>query len=81
MSHTLGLDLGPNSIGWALIDEDEKQIIDLGVRVFPEGVENFDTSKEQSKNENRRIARAMRRPTARRSRRKRNLREALIANR
>ena len=65
MSHiTLGLDLGPNSIGWALIDEDEKQIVDLGVRVFPEGVENFDTKKEQSKNENRRLARSMRRQTA-----------------
>ena len=75
---TLGLDLGPNSIGWALIDEDEKQIVDLGVRIFPEGVENFDTSKEQSKNENRRLARSMRRQTARRSRRKRNFRNALV---
>jgi len=47
---TLGLDLGPNSIGWALIREDsddpsQSGIVDVGVRVFPEGVDAFDTSK------------------------------------
>jgi CRISPR-associated endonuclease Csn1 len=75
---TLGLDLGPNSIGWALVDEDEHRIVDLGVRVFPEGVDNFDTKKERSRNEDRRIARGMRRQTKRRARRKRRLRDALI---
>jgi CRISPR-associated endonuclease Csn1 len=75
---TLGLDLGPNSIGWALIDEDEQRIVDLGVRVFPEGVDNFDTKKEKSRNEARRIARGMRRQTKRRAARKRKLRAALI---
>lgn len=78
MSYTLGLDLGPNSIGWALVDEPNQRIIDLGVRVFPEGVDNFDTSKEISRNEARRIARGMRRQIARRARRKQRLREALI---
>ncbi|MCA9075965.1 MAG: type II CRISPR RNA-guided endonuclease Cas9 [Planctomycetaceae bacterium] len=79
MTHvTLGLDIGPNSIGWALIDEEEPSIVDLGVRVFPEGVDNFDTRKEKSRNEDRRIARGMRRQIARRSRRKRHLRDALI---
>lgn len=77
---TLGLDLGPNSIGWALIDTQDSKIVDLGVRVFPEGVDNFDTSKEVSPSEARRIARGMRRQTARRARRKRKLRDALIAN-
>lgn len=74
----LGIDAGPNSIGWALIDEGEGRIVDLGVRIFPEGVDNFDTKKEKSRNEDRRIARGMRRQVARRARRKRILRQALI---
>lgn len=75
---TLGLDLGPNSIGWALINEDGCRLVDCGVRVFPEGVDNFDTTKEKPRNEARRIARGMRRQIARRARRKRRLRDALI---
>ncbi len=81
MPTTLGLDLGPNSIGWALIDESGPatgRIIDLGVRIFPEGVDNFDTSKEQSRNEARRVARSMRRQTRRRAARRRALRDALV---
>ena len=35
MSKILGLDLGPNSIGWALIDEKASSIISTGVRIFP----------------------------------------------
>ena len=78
----LGLDLGPNSIGWALVNDDpekpaESKLVDLGVRVFPEGVDNFDTSKELSRNEDRRIARGMRRQIRRRARRRRNLKAAL----
>lgn len=80
----LGLDLGPNSIGWALVNDDvenptESKLVDLGVRVFPEGVDNFDTSKEISRNEARRTARGMRRQIRRRARRRRKLKEALIA--
>lgn len=78
MPVTLGLDLGPNSVGWALVDEKNQRIIDCGVRVFPEGVDNFDTKKEKPRNESRRIARGMRRQIARRSRRKRRLKTALI---
>lgn len=79
----LGLDLGPNSIGWALVNDDpanpaESKLINLGVRVFPEGVDNFDTSKEVSRNESRRIARGMRRQIRRRARRRRQLKQALI---
>lgn len=79
MRTTLGLDIGPNSIGWALIDTSNDKIIDCGVRVFPEGVDNFDTKKEKPRNEARRIARGMRRQIARRARRKRRLREALVS--
>lgn len=81
---TLGLDLGPNSIGWALIREDSDDpslagIVDIGVRVFPEGVDAFDTSKEKSRNEDRRIARGMRRQVRRRVVRRQKLIEALIS--
>ncbi len=79
----LGLDLGPNSIGWALIRDDAEDpancgLIDAGVRVFPEGVDAFDTSKEKSRNESRRVARGMRRQVQRRNRRRRQLTAALI---
>src|SRR5581483_1349166 len=73
----LGLDIGSNSIGWALIDETNKKIVGAGVRVFPEGVDRDQKGGEISKNETRRIARGMRRQIARRARRKRKLREAL----
>ncbi len=62
MAKTLGLDLGPNSIGWALVEENSDgtgRLIDCGVRVFPEGVDAFDTGKESSRNEQRRMARMM----------------------
>jgi len=74
---TLGLDLGANSIGWALIDLEERQIIASGARVFPEGVDAFDTAKEKSRTQERRIKRGMRRQIARRARRKRVLRMVL----
>jgi len=75
---TLGLDLGPNSIGWALVEEGEPgRLIDCGVRVFPAGVDNFDSSKEMSRNEQRRNKRMMRRQTRRRAARKRVVAHAL----
>jgi CRISPR-associated endonuclease Csn1 len=80
---TLGLDLGPNSIGWALIEEDTASntggLIDMGVRVFTEGLDAFDTAKESSRNEKRRVARGMRRQTARRRKRRKELAEALTS--
>ncbi|HAI13476.1 MAG: type II CRISPR RNA-guided endonuclease Cas9 [Phycisphaerae bacterium] len=76
MATTLGLDLGPNSIGWALLDE--THILGTGVRIFPEGMDKFDTGRDESRNEQRQIARGMRRQTKRRNQRKRLLREALI---
>ena len=35
MKKILGLDLGTNSIGWSLIDLDEKKILGLGSRIIP----------------------------------------------
>lgn len=40
MKNILGLDLGTNSIGWAIITNDEKRIDDKGVVIFSEGVKN-----------------------------------------
>lgn len=78
MSRVLGLDLGSNSVGWALIDEADGKLIAMGSRVFPEGVDRDQTGSEHPKNEQRRIARGMRRQIARRSRRKGVLRRALV---
>jgi len=69
MSKVLGLDIGANSVGWALIDDNLNKIVDIGVRVFPEGVSDYDTSKEKSKMANRREARSARRRFWRRRRR------------
>ncbi len=79
----LGLDLGPNSIGWALVNDvtdnpESSKLVDLGVRVFPEGVDAFDTGKEKSRNEDRRVARGMRRQVRRRVHRRKQLKAALI---
>ena len=92
--YILGLDLGPNSIGWALlaVSTDESGSMEptgfldttaaghapLGVRIFEAGLQNFDTAKEASLCEQRRRARAMRRTLQRRSARKRCIREVLV---
>lgn len=79
MSKVLGLDLGTASIGWALINSREEQIIDAGVRIFPEGVENLgEGDNEQSKNATRRDKRQVRRQNFRRKMRKWRLAKVLI---
>lgn len=89
MAKILGLDLGTNSIGWAVIDaefENDKvvrynSISDTGVRIFPEGVEPTTIGqgdKEQSKNAARREHRQMRRQFYRKKLRKVKLLETLI---
>ena len=35
---TLGLDIGTNSIGWGIVDENAEKIEKCGVYIFPEGV-------------------------------------------
>ncbi len=60
-SYTLGLDVGSRSIGWALIGKSRPSIVDLGVRVFPEGVDRDTKGAEKSKNATRREARGSRR--------------------
>ena len=73
----LGLDLGPTSIGWALLGNGEDRLAAMGVRIFPEGVDRDQQGGEKSKMAARRDARGMRRQIARRARRKRRLRSLL----
>ncbi|MCO6162553.1 type II CRISPR RNA-guided endonuclease Cas9 [Flavobacterium sp. NRK F7] len=42
MTKILGLDLGTNSIGWAIVNKDENNfnLLDKGVRIFSEGVKS-----------------------------------------
>ena len=69
----LGLDLGTNSIGWALLEEQQGElrgIIDLGSRIFTKAVEEKTPT---PKNIKRRDARLARRVIQRRSRRKQRM--------
>ncbi len=69
-AYTLGLDIGSNSIGWALLDDENHHLVDAGVRVFPEGVDRDTKGTEMSKNAGRRTARSARRNRSRRAYRK-----------
>lgn len=81
--YILGLDVGSNSIGWAIIPQDQaspgQNGLSAGVRVFPEGVAQMNTSKEQPRGQQRRGARSMRRVVYRRRTRKGALRRILRA--
>ena len=69
MKKILGLDLGTNSIGWALVNEKENEnekssIIRLGVRVNPLTIDestNFEKGKPITTNASRTLKRSMRR--------------------
>ncbi len=81
MAKILGLDLGTNSIGWALIDDVQNKILGIGSRIFPMGVENLgDGDGEMSKNASRTGARGVRRQFFRRRLRKKILLKALSEN-
>lgn len=81
MTKILGLDLGTNSIGWALIEDNQNKILGLGTRIFPMGVENLgDGEGEISKNASRTGARGVRRQFFRRRLRKQILLKALSEN-
>ena len=71
LSAILGLDIGTNSLGWALLTIDEVNqpsgLIDAGVRIFPEAV---DAKTKTPLNAERRAARQLRRQLARRVQRK-----------
>jgi CRISPR-associated endonuclease Csn1 len=81
MAKILGLDLGTNSIGWAIVDDLQNKILGIGSRIFPMGVENLgDGDKEMSKNASRTGARGIRRQFFRKRLRKKILLNALSKN-
>ncbi len=88
MKKILGLDLGTNSIGWAVVNEGEKEnekssIVKLGVRVNPLTVDeltNFEKGKSITTNADRTLKRSMRRNLQRYKLRRENLIEVLKEN-
>ena len=88
MKKILGLDLGTNSIGWAVVNEsensDEKSsIVRLGVRVNPLTVDeqtNFEKGKSITTNADRTQKRSMRRNLQRYKLRRDHLIECLKEN-
>ncbi|MFD1162712.1 type II CRISPR RNA-guided endonuclease Cas9 [Hwangdonia seohaensis] len=82
MSKILGLDLGTNSIGWAIVDDEKQDILGMGSRIFPEGVVNLGEGegREASKNASRTDNRGTRRQFFRRRLRKRYLLRELAKN-
>jgi CRISPR-associated endonuclease Csn1 len=83
MKKILGLDIGPNSIGWAIITEDVTkgtQLVDAGVRIISAEtnfVKEFERGQAISKNAGRRIKRGIRRSGQRYKLRKKKLIEKL----
>lgn len=80
-SKTLGIDLGTNSIGWAIVGnfDDRHELIDAGSLIFQEGVAR-EKGNEKPAVETRTTARATRRHYFRRRLRKIELLKVLIAN-
>ncbi|MDR0509996.1 MAG: hypothetical protein LBH06_02750 [Rikenellaceae bacterium] len=88
MKKILGLDIGTNSIGWALVNEAENSeekssIIRLGVRVNPLTVDeqqNFENGRSITTNADRTLKRSMRRNLQRYKLRRENLIDILKIN-
>ena len=88
MKKILGLDLGTNSIGWAVVNEAENadersSIVKLGVRVNPLTVDeltNFEKGKSITTNADRTLKRSMRRNLQRYKLRRENLINILKSN-
>lgn len=82
MEKTLGLDLGTNSIGWAIVERDENSqtLVKQGVNIFQEGVVR-EKNQERPTVQDRTNARALRRHYFRRRLRKIELLKVLIAHR
>lgn len=81
MTKILGLDLGTNSIGWAITEQqdDNYKLLDRGVDIFQEGVAR-EKGEEKPMVQTRTNARALRRHYYRRRLRKIELLKVLIAN-
>lgn len=79
MKKTLGLDLGTNSIGWAIIQENNSTpIIDKGTHIYSEGVAMDAQKKEYSKAQLKTNYKGARVQKSRRRKRKQDLLKVLI---
>ncbi|MCQ2175071.1 MAG: CRISPR-associated protein Csn1 [Bacteroidales bacterium] len=80
MGRILGIDLGTNSIGWAIVDKDNgtTKLIDKGVNIFQEGVAR-EKNVEKPRVQERTQARASRRHYFRRRLRKIELLKVLVS--
>ncbi len=79
-NRTLGIDLGSNSLGWAILDDISGDIIDKGVVTFPDGILNPTNDNLETPAAVRRAARMGRRMKFRRKLRKWHLLKLLIDN-
>ena len=81
MARIFGIDLGTNSIGWAVTEEQDGiyKLIDKGVNIFQEGVA-YDKNNEKPMVEKRTNSRALRRHYFRRRLRKIEILKILIHN-
>jgi CRISPR/Cas system Type II protein with McrA/HNH and RuvC-like nuclease domain len=60
MAKILGLDLGTNSVGWAIIDDSSNQIIDCEAKIFPTSFNNErQLARQQRRTDNRFMQRAL----------------------
>ncbi|MCX6140338.1 MAG: hypothetical protein NTX15_05835, partial [Candidatus Kapabacteria bacterium] len=80
MAKILGLDVGSNSLGWAIVDPAEGSIIAMGARIFAAGVDNLNGENEESRNVQRRLKRQLRRQYERSRQRRNALRLYLMQN-
>ncbi len=74
MGYRLGLDVGTSSLGWALLDD--HHIVDCGVRIFEMG-NKVTQHGEESRRQDRTLARSARRRLQRRKQRRQRLLEVL----
>ncbi len=81
MGKTLGLDLGTNSIGWAILEKEDNKakLLDKGVLIFTEGVKN-ENGNESSRSAERTSYRSARKLKFRRKLRKYETLRVLVQN-
>jgi len=75
MRYTIGLDIGIASVGWAVINNDENRIENLGVRIFKKAE---DPKTGKSPNFDRRLARGSRRRLRRRAIRMQKIKDLFL---
>lgn len=68
----LGLDIGVASVGWGIIDAENGDVVDTGVRLF--------SSRDASENESRRTSRQSRRLSRRKKHRRERIKQLLLAH-